>query len=62
MKRNLPMLVAVVVGAITLAALALGTAATQPNVCPHLEAGWGVFNLLQAQQALRILAAFMAAC
>ena len=56
------MLAAIVVGAITLAALALGTAATQPNVCPQLEAGWGVFNLLQAQQVLRILAAFMAAC
>lgn len=56
------MLAAIVVGAITLAALALGTAAAQSNVCPQLEAGWGVFNLLQAQQALRILAAFMAAC
>jgi hypothetical protein len=53
------MLAAVVVGAITLAALALGTAAPQSTVCPQLEAGWGVFNLLQAQQALRILAAFM---
>ena len=62
MKRNLPMLAAIVVGAITLAALALGTAAAQSNVCPQLEAGWGVFNLLQAQQALRILAAFMVAC
>jgi hypothetical protein len=56
------MLAAVVVGAITLAALALGTAAPQSTVCPQLEAGWGVFNLLQAQQALRIVAAFMTAC
>ena len=56
------MLTAIVVGAITLAALALGTAATQPYACPQLEAGWGVLNLLQAQQALRILAVFMTAC
>ena len=56
------MLAAIVFGAMTLAALALGSAATQPNVCPQLEAGWGVFNVLQAQQALRILAMFMTAC
>jgi hypothetical protein len=56
------MLAAIVAGAITLAALALRTAATQPDVCPQLEAGWGVFNLLQAQQPLRILAVFMTAC
>jgi hypothetical protein len=62
MKRSTPMLAAIVAGAITLAALALGTAATQPDVCSQLEAGWGVFNLLQAQQPLRILAVFMTAC
>jgi len=55
------MLAAIAVGAITLGALALGTAAPS-NVCLQLEGGWGVFNHLQAQQALRILAAFMTAC
>jgi CBS domain containing-hemolysin-like protein len=62
MKRSPPMLAATVVGAITLAALALGTSATQPYACPQLEAGWGVLNLLQAQQALRVIAAFMTVC
>lgn len=56
------MFAATVLGGITLAAFALGTAAIQPYACPQLEAGWGAFNLLQAQQALRVIATFMTAC
>ena len=48
--------------AIAASGIALGPATSKSRGCPDVEAGWHAFNLLQSQQALRVVATLMAVC
>lgn len=48
--------------AIAASGFAVSAATSESRACPNVEAGWHAFNLLQAQQALRVVATLMAVC
>lgn len=59
MRYRTALVAAILLCVIVFSGLALGAAATQLPACEDLNASWTAFNLLQAQQALRVLATLM---
>lgn len=63
MRYRTALVAAILLCVIVFSGLALGAAAaTQLSACEGFNASWSTFNLLQAQQALRVLATLMMAC
>jgi hypothetical protein len=62
MKRSTVITTAVGLVAVFLAILELSAGAGELRACTQLETGWRVFNLLQSEQALRVIAWVMSSC
>jgi len=59
MKHRTQLVTAILLFVIVFCGLTLGAPPTQPSACKGLNASWSAFNLLQAQQALRVAAALL---
>jgi len=60
MKRSLGTFAVLLVGVVALSTLASGV--PDSRACPALEAQWSAFNLLHAEQVLRVVSALMTLC